>query len=678
MIERERSGDGWRLRERAVAAARNGILITDPSLPDNPIIYANPGFERITGYSAEEVLGRNCRFLQGEDRDQLVLKKILAAEREGRECQVVVRNYRKDGTHFWNELSISPVYDEEGCLINFVGVQDDVTGRKQIEGDLRDSEERFRALAAAAFEGIAVHENGTIIAANEALAEMFGYEVSEVIGRSALELAAPESRELIQKSIASGQEEPYEAVGLRKDGSRFQVELRGRPFRYRERIVRASAIRDVTERKRAEEKIGQQADLLEQAHDAVLVWELGGGLVYWNRGAELLYGWAREEVLGRATHDLLETEHPFPLEELERKLREEGCWEGELVHRNRDGHPVVVDSRHVLARYGSRSGFVLETNRDVTERRRAEEEREKLLEDSERRAAVLDAVIKSIPDAVYVGTEDGISACNAAALEMLGLDDLAELNQSISTLAEKIRTRYAETGERIPPEDEPFTRALRGETAVREVAVRHLKTSRNLVVRSAAAPIRHEGKIVGAVAVNMDITGRKRVQELSAMRARQAALRADVSAALAEGGDLPNLLRRCAQAMVRHLDAAFARVWTLNEEEGVLELQAGTQGDARNDGPHDRVPLDGGKIGLIARERRPCLTNDLAGDLCDHDEDWAKREGEVAFAGYPLVVEDRLVGVMGMYARRPLAEDTLEALASIADAIGQGLERKRA
>ena len=678
MIERERAGKGWWLRERAVAAARNGILITDPNQPDNPVVYANPGFERITGYSAEEILGRNCRFLQGEDTDQAALEELRAALEEGRECRVVLRNYKKDGTPFWNELYLSPVHDEEGRLLNFVGVQDDVTGRKEIEGALRDGEERFRALAAAAFEGIAVHENGRIIEANEALAEMFGYGMAEVIGRSALELAAPESRELIRKNIALGHEVPYEAVGLRKDGSRFEAELRGRPFRYKGRAVRATAIRDVTERKRAEGTIRRQADLLEQAHEAVLVWELGGGIVYWNRGAESLYGWSREEALGRVTHDLLKTEHPFPLEELEQKLRRDGRWEGELVQRTRDGRPVVVDSRHVLARYGTRSGFVLETNRDVTERRRAEEEREKLLADSERRAAVLDAVIRSIPDAVYVGTEDGISACNAAALEMLGLNDLAELNQNISTLAEKIQTRFAQTGERIPPEEEPFNRALRGETVVREVTVRHLKTGRDLVVRSAAAPIRHEGKIVGAVAVNTDVTGRKRAEETSARRARQAALRADVSAALAEGGELPDLLRRCAQAMVRHLDAAFARIWTLNEEEGVLESQAGTERDSRDDDPHDRVPAGGCGIGLISQERRPRLTNDLSGDLGEDGEEWARREGVVAFAGYPLVVEDRLVGVMGMFARRPLAEDALEALASIADAVGQGLERKRA
>ena len=128
--------DWFHMLERAVEAARNGILITDPNQPDNPIVYANPGFERLTGYSAEEAIGRNCRFLQGADRDQPVLDEIRAALREERECRVVVRNYRKDGTLFWQALSISPVRDEDGRLTHFVGVQDDITERKMAEEKL--------------------------------------------------------------------------------------------------------------------------------------------------------------------------------------------------------------------------------------------------------------------------------------------------------------------------------------------------------------------------------------------------------------------------------------------------------------------------------------------------------------------------------------------------------------
>lgn len=106
-------------------------------MPDNPIVYVNSAFEEISGYPADEVLGYNCRFLQADDRDQPALEELREALTEERECRVVLKNYRKDGTPFWNELYVSPVHDEEGQLTNFIGVQNDITQRRRIE-DERD------------------------------------------------------------------------------------------------------------------------------------------------------------------------------------------------------------------------------------------------------------------------------------------------------------------------------------------------------------------------------------------------------------------------------------------------------------------------------------------------------------------------------------------------------------
>jgi PAS domain S-box-containing protein len=137
--------DKLRLLERAVTASTNSIVITDPNQPDDPLVYVNPAFERTTGYTAEEVLGRNCRFLQGEDRDQPALGELSAAVHKGQHCTVVLRNYRKDGALFWNELSIYPVCDEERRVTNFVGVQNDITERirtEEILSEIRRAERR--------------------------------------------------------------------------------------------------------------------------------------------------------------------------------------------------------------------------------------------------------------------------------------------------------------------------------------------------------------------------------------------------------------------------------------------------------------------------------------------------------------------------------------------------------
>jgi two-component system cell cycle sensor histidine kinase/response regulator CckA len=137
--ELRKTMDALQLRDRAMQAVTQGILITDPNLPDNPIVYASPGFERMTGYRAEEVVGRNCRFLQGPKTDLARVRDLRGCIRAGRECAAELLNYRKDGTPFWNALFISPVR-ENGALLHYVGVQADVTERRNLEEQVRQAQ----------------------------------------------------------------------------------------------------------------------------------------------------------------------------------------------------------------------------------------------------------------------------------------------------------------------------------------------------------------------------------------------------------------------------------------------------------------------------------------------------------------------------------------------------------
>ena len=106
----------FRLYDRALAATSNGIAIADATRPDKPIVYCNRAFERITGYDRTEIIGKNCRFLQGPDTDRAAVDRIRVALKEQHDCKVVLKNYRKDGTPFWNELTISPVRDSSGIV----------------------------------------------------------------------------------------------------------------------------------------------------------------------------------------------------------------------------------------------------------------------------------------------------------------------------------------------------------------------------------------------------------------------------------------------------------------------------------------------------------------------------------------------------------------------------------
>ncbi len=179
-----------------------------------------------------------------------------------------------------------------------------------------------------------------------------------------------------------------------------------------------------------------------------------------------------------------------------------------------------------------------------------------------------------------------------------------------------------------------------------------------------------------------DIRERKQAEMAlrSAMdeRTRLSAFRAEIGTALSYQEDLKGILHNCASAVVRHLDAAFARIWTLSSDGRELELQASAGMYTRLDGSHSRIPVGQFKIGLIAQERKPHFTNDAQNDPRVSDKDWVRQKQMVSFAGYPLVLEDRLVGVMGMFSQKPLTESTLEALSFAAGIIAQGIERRRA
>ncbi|MDJ0860695.1 MAG: EAL domain-containing protein [Gammaproteobacteria bacterium] len=140
ITDRKRREDELRQFSKAVESAGNGILIADATQPDFPVVYVNPAVERLTGYPASEFLGRNARFLHGEETNQPGLEDIRAALEEGRGCRAILRNFRKDGSLFWNDFTLSPVYDTAGAVTHYVGIQSDITEHKE-------AEEHIQALA---------------------------------------------------------------------------------------------------------------------------------------------------------------------------------------------------------------------------------------------------------------------------------------------------------------------------------------------------------------------------------------------------------------------------------------------------------------------------------------------------------------------------------------------------
>ncbi len=193
-ITSRRLADAHRfLLENAIESVSNGIVITDPNQKDNPITFVNDGFLELTGYDRQEVIGKNCRFLQGERTAEEQLQSIREAIEAGKSCRELLLNYRKNGETFWNDLFITPVRNEQGRVIRFVGVQNDISDRMRIAEESQESERTIRLLLDSTAEGIfGVDVEGKCTFCNASALQMLGFtEESEVTGKPILDMLQP-------------------------------------------------------------------------------------------------------------------------------------------------------------------------------------------------------------------------------------------------------------------------------------------------------------------------------------------------------------------------------------------------------------------------------------------------------------------------------------------------------
>ncbi|MGB3511135.1 MAG: PAS domain S-box protein, partial [Microcoleaceae cyanobacterium] len=251
-----------KLLQRAIETTPQGITICDVSKKNQPLLYVNSGFEKITGYSSSEVIGRNCHFLQGDDQEQPEVQEMRQAIATGKNCQVVLQNTRKNGSKFWNEVTISPVDDKYGSLTHYVGVQVDISDRIAAEQALRESEARFRSMADSTTMMICVTDsknNCTFF--NKTWLEFTGSNFSEALERGWLECVHPEERAHCEQTYAQSQE-TKENFQLEYRMCRFDGEYRwvldtGRP-RFTPNGTFAgyiSAAIDITDRKATETQL---------------------------------------------------------------------------------------------------------------------------------------------------------------------------------------------------------------------------------------------------------------------------------------------------------------------------------------------------------------------------------------------------------------------------------------
>ncbi len=258
ITERKKIEENHKIKTAALDAAQNGISISDALQADNPLIYVNKAFEEITGYSKEEILGKNCRFLQAYDRDQEAVQTIRNALKNNKGCNVQLRNYKKNGALFWNEVSISPITDETGNTTHYVGIQNDITERKNREQEIGHLAKIFDE----SLNEIYVFDAQSLlfVNANQGAQKRSGYTLAEFKKMTPIdikpEFTEAKYRKLIAPLLDGAQEKvDFETVHQRKNGETYSVEVHLQTSTLDDRQLVVAIILDISDRKNYTQKL---------------------------------------------------------------------------------------------------------------------------------------------------------------------------------------------------------------------------------------------------------------------------------------------------------------------------------------------------------------------------------------------------------------------------------------
>jgi len=495
-----------------IESAMDAIITVDER---QKIVLFNPAAEQMFECPAEKALGGPL--------DQFIPERFRPAHSEHMrkfgEAKITRRQMgnlgsisglRRGGQEFPIEASISQV--RVGGRTLFTAIVRDITERKAAEADIRSRSARFRSLIENSADGITVlNAEGKIVYASAPAEKMLGYRPGEMVGDRVLDLLHPDDRERylsVRQANFSGAPPALARFRMRhKDGSWRIIEaIRSNQLDNPDVHGVVVNSRDVTEAVQVEAALRRQAALFDQAYDAVFVWEWNGAITFWNRAAERLYGYSRDEAVGRISHELLRTKTlgsdlPF-LVHLERDRN----WEGELEHTTCDGRRMTVDCRMTLA-HDEEHVYVLETTRDITERKRAES----ALRESEER---LQRVTEGMTEGLVISDMEGnFFHWNPAAIEIHGFASDEDGHRQLPEL-QHIFELLTLDGTAIPFEQWPLPRILRGERLREyELRIRRIGSDWERVFSYGGTTVRNSLGNQIAFCTIADITERKRAQE---------------------------------------------------------------------------------------------------------------------------------------------------------------------
>lgn len=383
---------------KALDASPISTILVDAQQHDMPIIYSNPAFEHLTGYALAEIMGQNCRFLQADDRDQPAIDTIRRALEAGEACTTTLRNYRKDGTLFWNELSLSPIRDENGAITHFIGVQKDVTRQVQAEDMLVKSEELHRITLSSISEAVLITNDAgrfTYICPN--VSNIFGFDVDDFGGFEDISAVLGSEVFNLERLKVVGEISNIQRVVKNRRGDTIvllitvkRVDIMGGTILY--------TCRDITERYEIENELQESEyryrQMFERSRNVMLLVDpVTSQIIDANPAAADFYGYSQQQLWQMKILDI----NTLPRDELFQKIDQVQKQEQnffQFQHRLASGEVRDVEVHAVPIVY-KQQPVLYSSIMDVTERNRTE----RALRESEQR---LLGVLNSSPDTIYM------------------------------------------------------------------------------------------------------------------------------------------------------------------------------------------------------------------------------------------------------------------------------------
>jgi PAS domain S-box-containing protein len=504
ITERRRAEAAVRLGSEIFAKMEEAVCLV--RMKDAVIVHANLKFEKMFGYGPDELTGQPVTVINaGTGRvPEEVAEGIKRELKRSSVWRGEILHRRKDQIRFWCAVTASIFHHPEFGEVA-ISIHQDITELKKAREALRESEERFRNVFEQSPIGVGLLDlDHRMVKANPAFCSMLGYSETEMAQMTPLDITLPEDRASCVTVLERLDRDEVAVCRLekryvKKSGEIIWISLTASVIRDPEGmpLCGLGMVEDITERKKAEKKLAEQAALLDLAQDSITVRDLEGRLVFWNRGAKDIYGWTAEEALGSKAPELLHTRYPIPLDEIENLVLTQGMWEGELRQITRDGKHIVVASSWSLWRdeHGAPRA-VLVINRDITSRKHTEEQLRSLTE----RLALATR-------SASMGIWDWDLRSNQALWDDITFENFGM--PRASTVA------YAEFARRVHPDDLPAVEAAVQRTIQTKSqdfvefriirpdgAVRHISTAMGVVLNE-------RGNVVRIVGTSVDVTGRK-------------------------------------------------------------------------------------------------------------------------------------------------------------------------